>query len=62
MDGRLIAELKHDVHLFYPMVFPPKLPPRMELFDKLTFIAKNSPLSHCCCCRGDSDGNNDQQE
>jgi hypothetical protein len=38
MDGMLIAELKQGRHLFYPMVFPKKLPPHMQLFDKLTFI------------------------
>ena len=49
MDGMLVAELKNDAHLFYPMVFAEKLPPRVELFDKLTFIANDSG-KHCCCC------------
>ena len=39
MDGMLVATLKHDKHLLYPMVFTENLPPRAELFDKLTFIA-----------------------
>ena len=48
MDGMLVASLKHDTHLFYPMVFTDKLPPRVELFDKLTFISGNN---NCCCCK-----------
>jgi hypothetical protein len=42
MDGMLVADLKQDVNLFYPMVFAETMPPRAELFDKLTFIAKGS--------------------
>jgi hypothetical protein len=42
MDGMLVASVKQGVHLFYPMVFPQNLPPRVELFDKLTFIAKET--------------------
>ena len=42
MDGMLVAVLKHDEHLFYPMVFIDRLPPRLKLFDKLTFIAPGS--------------------
>ena len=50
MDGMLVATLKHDVHLFYPMVFTDKLTPRSELFDKLTFIAKETSSCCNCCC------------
>ena len=42
MDGMLVASLKQDTNLFYPMVFTDKLPNRVELFDKLTFIAKST--------------------
>ena len=42
IDAMLVADLRHGVHLFYPMVFPERLPPRVELFDKLTFIAKET--------------------
>ena len=48
MDGMLVAIVKHNQHLFYTMTFSNKLPPRVELFDKLTFIASNG--SNCCCC------------
>jgi hypothetical protein len=42
IDGLLVAVLKHNVYLFFPMMFPEKLPPRFDLLDKLTFIAPNS--------------------
>jgi len=38
MDGKLTAILKHDKHLFIPMQFPKKMPNRIELFDRLTFM------------------------
>jgi hypothetical protein len=56
MDEMLVAVVKQDVHLFYPMVFPKKIPPRIAFFDKLTFIATDS--THCCCCHGNE---HDQQ-
>ena len=48
MDGRLTAVLKSGKHLFYPMTFPQTLPPKVELYDKLTFIA-NETGNTCCC-------------
>jgi hypothetical protein len=44
-DGRqqtaaLVAETKQNIHMFAPIVFPKKMPNKMELFDKLTFICR----------------------
>ena len=42
IDGMLVASVKQGINLFYPMVFTDALPPHMELFDQLTFIASRA--------------------
>ncbi|MDR0327920.1 MAG: hypothetical protein LBI05_06455 [Planctomycetaceae bacterium] len=51
MDGLLVAKVRRDAHLFFPMVFKGKKPPRLKLFDKLTFIAPELIESDCRCGR-----------
>ena len=49
MDGMLTAITRHDTHLFFPMVFPSKMPHRIQLFDKLTFFDENAEEATCPC-------------
>jgi hypothetical protein len=56
MDEMLVAEVKSGRHLFYPMVFPKRLPPRTEMLGKLTFMANESG-NYCCCCGRNIDDN-----
>jgi hypothetical protein len=38
IDGLLEAVVKHDRHLFFPMVITDRLPPKIDLLGKLTFV------------------------
>ena len=57
IDGMLVASVKQGINLFYPMVFTDKLPSRVELFDKLTFIASGTSSGNT-----GSDGNYHKQQ
>jgi len=43
MNGTLQSEVKQDVHMFASIAFPKKMPNRIELFDRLTFIPIDAP-------------------
>jgi len=51
MDGMLEAIVRHETHLFFPMVFSQKMPHRIQLFDKLTFFDENFSQEECCPCK-----------
>jgi len=40
--GLLKADVKRDTHMFAPFSFPKGMPPKIEFFDKLTFIPINA--------------------
>ena len=57
MDGALVAETKHDIHMFAPFSFPKETQPRINFFDRLTFIPINAQerceaRKKCCTCEG----------
>jgi hypothetical protein len=49
MDGSLVAQTKHDIHMFVPFSFPKEMPHRIKLFDRLTFIPINAGQQRACC-------------
>ena len=56
MNGTLTAETKHDLHMFAPFAFPKKMPDRIKIFDRLTFIPMNARekcgTKKTCTCSG----------